>query len=83
MTIIEAWQNRNGDAYAIARDERGSVVALWGFSRHVVELIDNPGFDVASFSSVDQAKTFLMATFPSSPGDPQRHLKLVDSTPKA
>jgi hypothetical protein len=83
MTIIEAWQNRNGDRFAIARDERGGVVALWGFDRHIVELIDNPGFDVASFSNADQAKAFLMSMFPSSPGDPQHHLKLVDSTPKA
>ena len=78
MEILEGWQNHNGAAYAIARNCKGSYVALWNIDSDIWDFTASPGLDVASFDSIDEAKAFLLGEVKLQQDDPETCLHLLE-----
>lgn len=71
MTILESWQNKNGNAFAIARGINGSFDVLWEYDDALWPLDSALGIHDGSFDTIDAARAFLLWGFELEDANPE------------
>jgi hypothetical protein len=89
MEILETWQNKRGEAFAIVRhptrphNQEGSrpYAAMFELDGELFDFGGGPGFNIAEFDTLDEARAFLLTGFQHEEENPEIFLQMLEVRP--
>ena len=89
MEILETWQNKRGEVFAIVRfpttrhNQGGSrsYTAMWELDGELFDFGGGPGLDIARFDTINEARAFLLTGLQQQEDNPEIFLQMLEVRP--